>query len=120
VNLGGNNIQASCNPTSIFEDIKNIVEELKENGVEKVFVSAIIERGKFPSWTGMNQTSFNKIRKSVNEKLKKYLKEDYVDTAKRLRYPRHYNSDQVHPGFSEGGMEILRSTIHRCFSKTLK
>ena len=38
---------------------------------------------------------FNSVRKSVNERLKKQFRSDYVDTAKRLIYPRHYDRDLV-------------------------
>ena len=60
-------------------------------GVERVFVSSIIERGKTHKSAKVSVKQFNSIRKSVNEKLKKHFKRDYVDTAKRLIYPRNYD-----------------------------
>ena len=62
-------------------------------GVERVFVSSIIERGKTHKSAKVSVKQFNSIRKCVNEKLKKHFKRDYVDTAKRLIYPRHYEKD---------------------------
>ena len=81
--LGGNDIKDSCTPDGIFKALKRIVGELKKCGVGSVFVSSIIERGKTHSRANISVKDFNKVRKSVNEKLKKYLRSDYVDKAKR-------------------------------------
>ena len=48
-------------------------------GVERVFVSSIIERGKTHSRANISVKDFNKVRKSVNEKLKKYSCLTYSD-----------------------------------------
>ena len=44
---------------------------------------------------------------------------NYVDTGKRLIYPRHYNKDLVHPGAKEGGLLKLRHAILTAFAKTI-
>ncbi len=117
--LGGNNITKECTPAAIFDDLKNVVLELKSCGVERVFVSAILPRGRFPAHTGMSEKTFNKIRKSVNDRIKKLKCCDYVDTGKRLQYPKHYDKDLVHPGAKEGWMLKLRHCVVTSFSKTL-
>lgn len=119
VNLGGNSIHARCKPGDIYFDIIEIVERLYQAGVERVFVASIIERGRFPSWTGLNISSFNKVRRAVNKKLKHHLKADFVEVDKRLIYPRHYDQDLVHPGSKEGGLKVLQYTIINSFRKTL-
>ena len=88
-------------------------------GVESVFVSSIIERGKTHSRANISVKDFNNIRKSLNEKLKKYLRSDYVDTAKRLMYPHHYDRDLIHPGLREGGLLKLRNAVLSAFAKTI-
>jgi len=117
--LGGNSIDATTRPREIYEELKSMIAELKMSGVERVFVSGIIERGQFPPWTGMNRQTFNKVRRAVNELLKKHLKQDYVDMGKRIRYPTHYDRDGVHPGVKEGGMIKLRSAVIASFSSTI-
>ena len=71
-------------------------------------MSSIVARGKTHPKANISVGDFNKIRKSVNEKLKKFLKTDYVDTGKRLIYPHHYDKDLIHPGKKEGGMLKLK------------
>ncbi|XP_060564019.1 uncharacterized protein LOC132723342 [Ruditapes philippinarum] len=73
INLGGNDITAACDIHSIYINLINIAEDLYNSGVERVFVASIIERGNFKQWTGLNSKMFNKIRRSLNNKLKKYL-----------------------------------------------
>ena len=99
--LGGNNIRDSCTPDGIFKEVRDIVLELRMCGVERVFMSSIVARGKTHSKANISVGDFIKIRKSVNEKLKKILKTDYVNTGKRLIYPHHYDKDLIHPGKKE-------------------
>ena len=119
MNLGGNDIAGSCNPNAIFLDLMEIVDGLYRSGVERVFVASIIARGQFPSWTRMTNATFNKIRKSVNTKLKRRLKKDFVDIGSRLKYPRHYDKDLVHPGKKEGGLNVLKYEVLKTFRKTM-
>ena len=62
---------------------------------------------------------FNKVRKSVNEKLKKHFRGDYIDMARRLVFPWHYDRDLIHPGKREGGLLKMRCAILSAFSKTI-
>ena len=89
------------------------------SGVERVFVSSILERGKTHRTANISVKDFNRVRKSLNEKLKRHFRSDYVDTAKRLIYPRHYDRDLVHPGAKEGGLLKLRRAILSAFAKTI-
>lgn len=117
--LGGNDIVGGCNIDEILQALERTIKRLEAIGVERVFISSIVERGSFPVWTNMDKCTFNKIRRSLNTQLSKRYRENYVDMGKKLRFPRHYNKDLVHPGNREGGLKILRSTIHRCFMKTV-
>ncbi|XP_053390121.1 uncharacterized protein LOC123534501 [Mercenaria mercenaria] len=119
INLGGNDITAECDAQTIYLDIIDIVGKLYNSGVERVFVASIVERGKFPHWTGLNHKIFTVCRRYINKKLKKYLRNDFVQVGKRLMFPRHYDSDLVHPGFQEGGMNIFKHEILRAFKRTL-
>ncbi|XP_053381462.1 uncharacterized protein LOC128549140 [Mercenaria mercenaria] len=118
INLGGNDITDSCNPHDIYLNIINIVEELYNCGVERVFVASIVERGKFPKWTGLNHKFFNVYRRSVNKKLKKYFARDFVQIGKRLIYSRYYDLDLVHPGNRQGGMKLFKHEVLKAFKKT--
>ena len=117
--LGGNDIRDTCTPAGIVQSIKDIVLELRMCGVERVFVSSILGRGKTHRTANISVKAFKSIRKSVNERLKQFLKSDYVDTGKRLIFPRHYDRDLVHPGKKEGGMLKLRHAILTAFAKTI-
>ena len=117
--LGGNDIVGGCNIGEILQALETVVERLEVNGVERVFVSSIVERGSFPKWTNMDKRTFNKIRRSINTHLSVRYRGNYVDMGKKLKFPRHYNSDLIHPGSKEGGLKVVKSTIHRCFMRTV-
>ena len=117
MNLGGNDITESTDIQNLVKRLKNIVKELYENGITKVFVATVIERGSFPEWTGLTRPIFNKIRHALNEKLRTELGTDLVDVGKKIKYHRHYNNDLVHPRYHQGGMYLLG--IHDIWSKTI-
>ena len=75
MNLGGNHITESRDIQNLVKRPKNIVKELYENGITKVFVATVIqvERGSFPEWTGLTRPIFNKIRHALNKKLRTEL-----------------------------------------------
>jgi hypothetical protein len=116
--LGGNDIEDGCQPKDIVRSILSIVQDMKDAGIKRVFVSSIVERGSFLPRTRMNKLRFNQIRRSINKHLRKELKEDFKDIATDLKYPRHYNRDLIHPGWEENGLYVLKSYIHRTFMKT--
>ena len=107
MNLGGNDITESTDIQILVKRLKNIVKELNENGITKVFVATVIERGSFPEWTGLTRPIFNRIRHALNKKLRTELGTDLVDVGKKIKYQRHYNNDLVHPGYHQGGMYLL-------------
>jgi len=117
LNVGGNDITSRCCTDTIFRDIVNIAEVLYANGVEKVFIASIVQRGKFKPWTGLDSDQFRMIRRSINKKLKSKYGECFVEVDKRLIFPRHYDSDLVHPGDKEGGMNVLMHAVMKCFKK---
>ena len=118
--LGGNDIVGGCSIETILQALDRTIQRLEANGVERVFISSIVERGSFPEWTNMDKSTFNRIRRSINKQLSTTYRGNYVDMGKKLRFPRHYNRDLIHPGGSEGGLSVLRATIHRCFMKTVR
>ena len=115
MNLGGNDITESTDIQNPVKRLKNIVKELYETGITKVFVATIIERGSFQEWTGLTRPIFNKIRHALNKKLRTELGTDLVDVGKKIKYHRHYNNDLVHTGYHQGGMYLLDRLIVRCF-----
>ena len=115
MNLGSNDITESTDIQNLVKRLKNIVKELYENGITKVFVATVIERGSFPEWTGLTRPIFNKIRHALNKKLRTEVATDLVDVGKKIKYHRHYNNDLVDPGYHQGGMYLLDRLIVRCF-----
>ena len=53
----------------------------------------------------------------MNKQLRAALGPDLVGVGKKIKYPRHYDSDLVHPGWDEGGLTVpsKKSFIERCF-----
>ncbi|XP_060585339.1 uncharacterized protein LOC132741227 [Ruditapes philippinarum] len=119
LNLGGNSFIADCNPHTVYLEIIDIVDKMYKAGVQRVFVASIIERGKFPHWTGLNRSIFNKMRNSVNSKLKKYYREDFIQIGKRLKFDRHYDDDKVYPGLQQGGLKLFKYCVLNALKKTL-
>ena len=106
MNLGGNDITESTDIQNLVKRLKNIVKKLYENGITKVFVATVIERGSFPEWTGLTRPIFNKIRHALNKKLRTELDTDLVDVRKKIKYHRHHNNDLVHPGYLSPGRHV--------------
>ena len=104
MNLGGNDLTESTDIQNLVKQLTNIVKELYENGITKVFVATVIERSSFPEWTGLTRPIFNKIRHALNKKLRTELGTDLVDVGKKIKYHRHYNIDLVHPEYHQGGI----------------
>ena len=115
MNLGGNNITESTDIQNLVKRLKNIVKELYENGITKVFVATVNEQASFPEWTSLTRLIFNKIRHALNKKLRTELGTDLVDVGKKIKYHRHYNDDLVHPGYHQGDMYLLHRLLVRCF-----
>ena len=111
INLGGNDMRKPTDIDKLVEKLKDIVDELYYNGVSRIFVTSIIERGRFPKFTCLDKKTFDKIRRSVNKKLRAALGPDLVDVGKKIKYPRHYDSDLVHPGRDEGGLYLLKKLL---------
>ena len=63
-------------------------------GVERVFLSSILERGRTHPTAKISVKDFNKIRKSVNGKLKKHFRGDNVDMARCLVMISSDNSEE--------------------------
>ena len=74
-----------------------LVDELKQVGVNVIYVAEIMTRGDFSKSpdTEMNKTSFDCQRRKINTLLAKELKERYVEFAD-VHYPADYSTDLVH------------------------
>ena len=53
INLGGNDITKSTDVDMLVKRITQIVEELYLDGLRRIFVASTIERGSFPTFTGL-------------------------------------------------------------------
>ena len=91
MNLGGNDITKSTDIQNLVKRLKNIFKELYENGITKVFVATVIERGSFPEWTGLTRPVFIKIRHALNKKLRTELGTDLDDVGKKIKYHRQFS-----------------------------
>ena len=87
INLGGNDMRKPTDIDKLVEKLKDIVDELYYNGVSRIFVTSIIECGRFPKFTCLDKKTFDKIRRSVNKKLRAALGPDLVDVGKKTRGP---------------------------------
>ena len=99
--------------------LANHCDELHRHGVRRVYVTSIIERGSFPTFTGLTPENltpekFNNIRHAVNKGLRKKLGSSFIDVGKKIKYPRHYDDDLVHPGFKHSGIHLLKCITERC------
>ena len=94
--------------------LANHCDELHRHGVRRVYVASIIERGSFPTFTGLTPEKFNKIRRAVNKGLRKKFGSSFIDVGKKIKYPNHYDGDLVHPRFKQGGIHLLKCIIERC------
>ena len=91
--LGGNDIAGGCSIENILQALDRTKQRLEANGVERVFISSIVERGCFPEWTNMDKSTVNRIRRSINKQLSTRFRGNNVNMGKKLRFPRHYNKD---------------------------
>lgn len=99
--LGGNDIDADSSPKTIVKDIKKLIDELISVGVKRVLVSEVLERGNFTKAPGLTKTSFDAQRKSINQTMKRKLKNNFVPFPE-IHFPVDYTSDLVH--FNESGL----------------
>lgn len=119
INLDGNDLSASSSVEAVVNRLKRIFDQLRQSGVRQIFVASIIERGSFWASTGLTRQKFNKIRRSINNKLRQLLGPDFIDMGKKMRYPRHYDEDLVHPGARQGGMAVMQRIIKECFDRCI-
>lgn len=115
INLAGNEVNSGTSVELVVHRLNLIIEQLRSSGVQKIFVASIVERGSFWASTGMTRPKFNRIRRAINRKLRELLGSDFIDMGKKLRYPRHYDDDLIHPGARQGGMSVMHRMIKKCF-----
>lgn len=117
--LGGNDVHYRSSVDAIVDRLKGVVTKLRSLGVRRVFVASIIERGSFWASTGLTKEKFNKTRRFINKKLSKLMGPDFIDVGKKIKFPRQYDDDLVHPGARQGGLFLLKKLIERCFDSYL-
>lgn len=111
--LGGNDISDNCVPNEILKNITNCVNELRNSGVQRVFVGEILQRGDFRKAPGLDIIRFDRIRKVINKKLQKLFKDEFIVFPK-LKYPRDYLDDKVH--LNDKGLTTYHLKLRRLFS----
>ena len=97
LSIGGNDISPISDPTRIYDNICDLVRELENAGVRRVFISEILPRADFKKSDppGLTKSKFERDRKKVNS----LLIERYGSQVIRfhdIRCPRDYDEDLVH------------------------
>ena len=87
---------------------------LECESVKGIWVCGVCERGKFPIHTGLNRTIFNRQRRQLNNLLRQHFEKQFVDIQKSIKYPRHYETDLVHPKYGVG-LKLFANNVARCF-----
>jgi hypothetical protein len=112
LSIGGNDLNSTSKPSSVYQKIASFGEFLKENGVSTVYVVKICERGLFEPDSEMTKRSFNAQRRKINTLLDKNNELCTVDL--NMRFPRDYDEDKVH--FSQSrGLQKCFFNIRRVF-----
>lgn len=93
--VGGNDICDNSSPNDIVKNIKNLVDELKENAVQFIYVSEILPRGKFKYSVELTIERFNSQKKKINKKLQNFANASVI-SMKKIKYPEDYIRDCVH------------------------
>ncbi|KAL4232948.1 hypothetical protein ACF0H5_007636 [Mactra antiquata] len=114
--LGGNDINTATTPATIAENLKTLVKEMKWCGIERVFFMSICQRGKFRD-RSMTEVVYRKMKTSVNDKMRHFLKSDYVNGDMHIKYPQHFSGDGVH--LNQSGLKKLKRVIFKTFKKTV-
>lgn len=121
INVGGNDLSTKSDPREVYERIMALVHEMRQVGVNVVYVAEIMTRGDFSKCpdTEMNKTSFDRQRRKINTLLAKELKERFVKFGD-VHYPSDYSRDLVHlSDFSDitnnTGLKKYESRLRRIF-----
>ena len=95
LSIGGNDISCTSNPDHIYDNICELVKDIEDAGVRRVYISEILPRENFSKRPGLTKTKFNRDRKAIN----RLLYENYgtrVIKFHDIRCPRDYDVDLVH------------------------
>ena len=97
LSIGGNDISPISKPEKIYDDIKSLIEKLKEADVRRVFISEILPRADFKKSvpSGLTKSKFERDRKTINLLLCETYGTDVIK-FKDIRLPRDYHHDLVH------------------------
>ena len=97
LSIGGNDISPISDPEDIYTNICNLVRDLENAGVRRVFISEILPRADFSKSDpkGLTKTKFEYDKKTVNSLLfQKYGTQ--VIKFHDIQCPRDYDTDLVH------------------------
>ena len=126
LNVGGNDLTTTSNPREVYGRILCLVDELKQAGVQLIYVAEILTRGDFKKCPDpkMNKVSFDLQRKKINTLLAKELKERFVKFSD-IRYPADYDADLVHlldfsSDTNNTGLKKYESRLRRILCKNKK
>ena len=110
--LGGNDIGGTTSPADLAYALMNVRSRMLELGAKVVLFGSVERRLKT---CGVTPHAYDKVRRKVNKKLRKFLKKCYVDLNKKWKFPRQYASDGVHPSTGpKGGCASLLRLVRSC------
>lgn len=109
INLGGNSISTDTKSNELSEKLCELVEELKENGVKKVYVAEITTRGKFKP-TNLDKKCFDGQQTKINKILRKKYGDDFIVFGD-IKYHRDYSTDLVH--YNDRGLQKFFYSLRR-------
>lgn len=96
--VGGNEINYDVQASQIAEEMLSRVGELRNRGIH-VFVGEVLPRANFRG--NIDYTGFEKIRKGVNNRLRRFMAHDFIFLRVRLwdeecQLHGHHSQDGVH------------------------
>lgn len=67
LSIGGNDTSPISNPENIYDHISKLVEDLKDAGVRRVFISEILPRADFSKSVpvGLTKSNFDRDRNAI-------------------------------------------------------
>ena len=112
LHYGGNEITSSSDPKTIYQAIEAKIRELWFHGCV-VWAAGILPMGKFQDKT-LTIQCYDKQRASINQRLKKLLRNNYITMLFKLFYNGH-----LHPGFNPDHATLSKFGIRK-YSRTLR
>ena len=109
INLGGNSITTETKPNKLAGKLRDLVTELKENGVKRVYVAEITTRGKFRP-VNLMKKCFDDQRTKMNKTLRKMYGVDFI-VFRDIKYHLDYSTDLIH--YNDRGLQKFFYCVRR-------